>query len=65
MIITVCRKSDEIKKYGGNVGNCRIIADGFDCIAIIGVVEEERDNSEVKTVFSEDSLCEKLYEKIY
>ena len=32
---------------------------------VIGAVEEERDNSEVKTVFSEDSLCEKLYEEIY
>lgn len=32
---------------------------------VIGAVEEENDNSEVKTVFGEDSLCEKLYEEIY
>ena len=32
---------------------------------VIGAVEEVNDNPEVKTVFGEDSLCEKLYEEIY
>lgn len=32
---------------------------------VIGAVEEENANPEVKTVFEEDSLCEKLYEEIY
>ena len=32
---------------------------------VIGAVEEENANPEVKTVFGEDSLCEKLYEEIY
>ena len=32
---------------------------------VIGAVEEGTANPEVKTVFGEDSLCEKLYEEIY
>ena len=32
---------------------------------VIGAVEEDSDNPAVKTVFGEDSLCEKLYEEIY
>lgn len=32
---------------------------------VIGAVEEGNANPEVKTVFGEDSLCEKLYEEIY
>ena len=32
---------------------------------VIGAVEEDSDNPDVKTVFGEDSLCEKLYEEIY
>lgn len=32
---------------------------------VIGAVEEVNDNSEVKIVFGEDSLYEKLYEEIY
>ena len=31
---------------------------------VIGAVEEDSDNPDVKTVFGEDSLCEKLYEDI-
>lgn len=30
---------------------------------VIGAVEEGNADSEVKTVFGEDSLCEKLYER--